>query len=176
MFDKNLFSVLKVVEASYVNPCSPSPCGPNSQCREINSQAVCSCKPSHLGSPPYCRPECVVSSECPRDKACMNQKCINPCIGTCGKNSECQVINHSPICSCQSGYTGDPFLVCSPIPSKQFFDFFPTPRVVLIVGSVSIPADPWYFWLLDWLDKNGKRRLVKMGHVVARSIQNTEFI
>ena len=103
----------------YVNPCQPNPCGPNSQCREINSQAVCSCLPNYIGTPPGCRPECVGSSECSLDKACINQKCSDPCPGVCGTNAKCNVNNHSPICSCQSGYTGDPFSRCYPIPRKH---------------------------------------------------------
>lgn len=101
-----------------MNPCVPSPCGPNSQCREVNGQAVCSCLPNYSGSPPGCRPECVVSSECPLDKACVNQKCVDPCPGVCGQNANCRVNNHSPICSCAPGYTGDPFSRCYPIPRK----------------------------------------------------------
>ena len=101
------------------DPCSPSPCGPNSQCRVVNGQGVCSCLPSYVGSPPGCRPECVVSPECPRDKACLNQKCVNPCPGPCGQNTRCEAINHSPICTCQPGYTGDPFSRCYPIPRKR---------------------------------------------------------
>lgn len=101
-----------------VNPCNPSPCGPNSQCREVNGQAVCSCLPTYSGSPPGCRPECVVTAECPQDKACVNQKCVDPCPGTCGINAKCVVINHSPICSCQAEHTGDPFTRCYPMPCK----------------------------------------------------------
>lgn len=97
------------------NPCNPSPCGPNSQCRQINEQAVCSCVPGYIGSPPTCRPECVTSSECSLTQACVNQKCIDPCPGTCGVAAQCQVTNHNPICSCGSGFTGDPFVRCSPI-------------------------------------------------------------
>jgi len=97
------------------NPCNPSPCGPNSQCREINGQAVCSCVPGFIGSPPSCRPECVSSNECTLDKACVNQKCIDPCPGTCGISAICQVVNHNPICSCPTRFTGDPFTRCSPI-------------------------------------------------------------
>lgn len=103
-----------------VNSCQPSPCGPNSQCREVNGQAVCSCLPTFIGSPPQCRPECTVSSECARDKACINQKCADPCPGTCGLSAKCQVMNHSPICSCMSGYTGDPFTRCFAIPRKLY--------------------------------------------------------
>ena len=97
------------------NPCNPSPCGPNSQCREINGQAVCSCVPGFIGSPPTCRPECVTSTECSLNQACVNQKCIDPCPGTCGLNAKCQVVNHNPICSCPPKYSGDPFIRCLPI-------------------------------------------------------------
>lgn len=100
------------------NPCSPSPCGPNSQCREVNNQAVCTCLPNYMGSPPGCRPECTISTECSFDKACVNQKCIDPCPGTCGINARCSVINHSPICSCNEGQIGDPFTRCYAPPRK----------------------------------------------------------
>jgi hypothetical protein len=80
---------------------------------------VCSCLPNYSGTPPGCRPECVVSSECSFDKACVNQKCVNPCTSsTCGTNAICRVNNHSPICSCNNGFTGNPFFVCNKIQRK----------------------------------------------------------
>lgn len=94
------------------NPCNPTPCGPSSQCRDIDGHAVCSCVPGYIGSAPMCRPECIQSHECPLNKACMNQKCQDPCPGTCGVNAECKVVNHSPICSCVAGYEGNPFALC----------------------------------------------------------------
>lgn len=94
------------------NPCQPTPCGQNSQCKDVNNHAVCSCLAGFTGSPPSCRPECVVSSECSQERACINQKCVDPCPGTCGYNARCEVINHSPICSCPAGQTGDPFRSC----------------------------------------------------------------
>lgn len=100
------------VISEIVNPCNPSPCGPNSQCRDISGQAICTCLSGYLGAPPTCRPECISSSECALDKACSNQRCIDPCKGNCGSNAICQVINHNPICSCPSEYTGDPFTRC----------------------------------------------------------------
>jgi hypothetical protein len=42
------------------DPCSPSPCGPDSICRVQNGIAICSCKPDYFGVPPQCRPECIV--------------------------------------------------------------------------------------------------------------------
>lgn len=95
--------------------CNPSPCGPNSICQEINQQSVCSCIIGYIGSPPTCRPECVVSSDCILSKACSNQKCRDPCSGTCGISAKCHVVNHNPICSCPPGFTGNPFVQCSQI-------------------------------------------------------------
>lgn len=97
------------------DPCYPSPCGPNSQCRVVNEQAVCSCLPTYIGAPPSCRPECVVSAECPENRACVNAKCADPCPNTCGIGAVCTVRNHNPICACPPGHTGDPFARCSPI-------------------------------------------------------------
>lgn len=102
-----------------VNPCQPSPCGPNSQCKEVKQQAVCSCLPAFIGTPPDCRPECTISSECALDKACVNQKCVDPCPGVCGLNAECHVRSHNPLCTCRNRYTGDAFTRCYPIPRKK---------------------------------------------------------
>lgn len=108
-----------LVEPLPQDPCSPSPCGPNSQCRVINGQAVCSCVQGYLGTPPSCRPECVLSSDCPRNLACSNQKCIDPCQGTCGLRTQCQVVAHNPICSCLPRHSGDPFTRCDLISKRD---------------------------------------------------------
>lgn len=101
-----------------VNPCLPSPCGPYSICRVVNDHAVCSCQNNCIGAPPNCRPECIINSECSRDKSCVNQRCVDPCPGTCCLNARCRTVNHNPICSCNPGFIGDPFVQCSPEPSK----------------------------------------------------------
>jgi len=105
-------------EPTVRDPCSPSPCGPNSLCRAINNQAVCTCQESFVGAPPNCKPECVVNSECPQNKACYKYKCTDPCPGTCGVEANCRVINHNPLCSCPQGKTGDPFSRCFPEPGN----------------------------------------------------------
>ncbi|EFX65777.1 hypothetical protein DAPPUDRAFT_229540, partial [Daphnia pulex] len=99
------------------NPCTPTPCGPNSQCQVVSGQAQCGCMPNMIGTTPNCRPECILGSDCPSNSACVNQKCVDPCPGTCGSNSECRVLNHSPICSCTAGYTGNAFDNCRPVPA-----------------------------------------------------------
>lgn len=98
-------------------PCMPSPCGSNAVCREQNGAGSCTCLPDYMGNPyEGCRPECVLSSDCPSDRACIRSKCQDPCPGTCGTNADCQVVNHLPSCSCRPGYTGDPFRSCRPQP------------------------------------------------------------
>lgn len=70
-----------------INPCNPSPCGLYAECRPVGNNPSCSCLPNYFGSPPNCRPECVVNTDCPSDKACIAEKCRNPCEGSCGFNS-----------------------------------------------------------------------------------------
>lgn len=114
-----LFSIVLPQEPISIHV--PSPCGPYSQCRVVNGHAVCSCQPDYIGTPPACRPECMVSADCPQDKACINTKCKDPCPGTCGLNARCNVVNHNPICSCALGFTGDPFVRCLQEESKNLF-------------------------------------------------------
>lgn len=58
-------------------------------------------------------PECRTNTECPSDKACINQLCQDPCSSnSCGLNAECITINHHPSCHCQHGLAGDPQAQC----------------------------------------------------------------
>lgn len=86
------------------------------ECRNIGGTPSCSCLPIYIGSPPNCRPECRVNSECPMNLACSNEKCRDPCLGSCGITSLCTVYNHVSVCTCPEEYTGDPFSNCYPRP------------------------------------------------------------
>lgn len=57
---------------------------------------------------------CRSSFHCPTDKTCIKEKCVNPCSqsGACGKNTLCTPSNHVSICSCPSGFIGDPNIEC----------------------------------------------------------------
>ena len=120
------------------DPCDPNPCGPNSQHREINGVCVCSCLPAYQGTPPACRPECVVSSDCSHLTACINQKCVDPCPGVCGNNARCQVTNHNPVCQCPPGFTGDPFSQCTKVVVTR-----PPPRPVPVQPCSPTPCGPF---------------------------------
>lgn len=95
------------------SPCTPSPCGPNADCEERAGAGACLCVKGYFGNPyEGCHPECLVNSDCPSYRACTRNKCIDPCPGTCAANTDCLVVNHSPLCTCQNGYTGDPYRQC----------------------------------------------------------------
>lgn len=108
-------NILLEIEDPQIDPCIPSPCGAYSTCQKIGNNPACSCVSGYIGKPPNCRPECTINSECPPTLACNNEKCVDPCIGSCGDNSLCTVNRHSPVCSCRPGFTGDPFSVCREI-------------------------------------------------------------
>ena len=94
------------------DPCDPDPCGLNSRKRQNGDRCDCSCLPDFIGSPPNCRPECTINSDCPTELACITRHCQDPCPGLCGINAKCRVRNHIPICICNPGYVGDPFSQC----------------------------------------------------------------
>lgn len=135
VFDKNIASLLHEIHEiqchkiiflkllvaaplSPVDPCTPSPCGPYSVCKVIGESPSCICQSNYVGTAPNCRPECVSNSECPSNLACVNQKCKDPCPGSCGYNADCKIISHALVCSCPFGQTGDPLISCNPIKGK----------------------------------------------------------
>lgn len=109
----------------------------------MDGRPVCTCLPGFLGAPPNCHPECIVNRDCSTTEACNKQKCVDPCIGACGTNADCRVINHSPVCTCLPGYTGEPFVRCNRIPvgknKKSYFPFLFQPVILHTgVGSLSV--------------------------------------
>lgn len=102
------------------NPCQPSPCGPNAECQVRGDSPACSCIENYIGLPPNCRPECTINPECPPQLACMQQKCRDPCVGLCGLNAQCSVVNHHAVCACVAGYTGNPFSACERVPEGEY--------------------------------------------------------
>lgn len=121
-FNEIQFTLVEEKPQDQLNPCVPSPCGHNAVCREQNGVGSCTCLPNYHGNPyEGCRPECVLNSECSSDRACIQNRCVDPCPGTCGSNAECHVINHLPSCTCVPSYTGDAMRFCHPIPTARKF-------------------------------------------------------
>lgn len=118
-FLKLLFKI-ETERAPPATPCTPSPCGPNAECRERNGAGACFCNSGYEGNPyddtKGCRRECELNSDCSDQLSCVRFKCVDSCIGTCGTYAYCEVKNHVPDCRCPEGFTGDPFFQCREIP------------------------------------------------------------
>ena len=103
-----------------IDPCRPSPCGINAECRDRNGAAACTCLPGLQGDPYVeCKPECTINPDCPNTLACVRNKCADPCPGVCGAHATCSVSNHRPNCQCDPGYVGDPFTACQIRPTRK---------------------------------------------------------
>eukprot|EP00088_Acartia_fossae_P018349 TRINITY_DN2059_c0_g2_i1.p1 TRINITY_DN2059_c0_g2~~TRINITY_DN2059_c0_g2_i1.p1 ORF type:complete len:378 (-),score=19.28 TRINITY_DN2059_c0_g2_i1:59-1192(-) len=99
--------------------CDPNPCGVDAVCRPGSdntgkSRPVCTCPNGYKGNALVAcrRGECFQDSECPSHLACFDFKCQDPCNGACGRNTQCQVRNHGPVCACEPGYEGDALTSC----------------------------------------------------------------
>ena len=135
------------------NPCIPPPCGPNSVCQVVSNQAQCGCQANMIGIAPNCRPECVLGSDCPSSQTCINNRCVDPCIGTCAPNAECRVINHSPVCNCLTGYSGNGFDACQPIPAVgmlivYYYNYYTRLADFALLVSISF-SSPNFFKLFQ---------------------------
>jgi len=100
-----------------VDPCPLERCGVNALCSARNHRAVCTCPPGYRPDPdPHIRCkqyECLTDPECPSTLACRNENCVDPC--KCARFADCSARNHQGICTCQPGYTGDPYgVACTP--------------------------------------------------------------
>lgn len=148
------------------NPCYPSPCGSNAICKEHNNAGSCTCLPEYYGDPYVsCRPECVTNSDCSREKTCINNKCKDPCIGACGVNAECRVVNHSPSCICLPGYEGNPTVSCH------------LPIISMLIYVLYLPFFRLQYFNLSYLQKlfqfSSKRRTSKSLFTVSlRTVQS----
>lgn len=96
--------------------CSLDSCGRQAECYAQNHRAICECLPGYEGDPrATCRLlGCRADSDCPLDKACINQKCENPCENQaiCAQNELCQVYQHRPECACPPPFEADPIRGC----------------------------------------------------------------
>lgn len=113
-----------------------SMCGYKSICRMINKQAVCGCPMGHTGDPSVrCEPlendptsanssnnGCQRHTDCDAKDICLKSVCVDPCADkfqlshngqVCGKMAKCLVVEHTPLCGCLDGFSGNPYLECT---------------------------------------------------------------
>jgi len=98
-------------------------CGVDEICRVVNNGPVCGSKGSSSSfakdtSSSYCQKHV----DCPTTQVCSQHTCVDPCTTTpseggerlvCGGNARCIVIQHSPLCGCNEGLKGNPYVACA---------------------------------------------------------------
>lgn len=119
------------INSKCVNPCTEETCHDGAECRVHLHEVHCICPPGYESRDTGCEktrePQCISDSDCQSGTACLNSKCVNPCleIKPCGTNAECTVIDTLPvrkmICECIPGYTGNALINCTPNRSKYDF-------------------------------------------------------
>lgn len=115
--DRECESGKACVNGNCINPCLINdPCGTNAECFTVNNKANCRCLSGYRGNP-YERCTiigCRTNSDCPSDKACVNQQCVNPCMydNPCSVHAECRPQNHIAVCKCPVGFYGNPYVDC----------------------------------------------------------------
>lgn len=105
-----------------INPCIlGDPCSRSAECYGTNHRSQCRCPPGYAGDPfDRCeRIECRSDSDCPNNRACLQQRCIDPCSSLadppCAQNAICYAQNHAAGCQCPPHLPqGNPMSYCQP--------------------------------------------------------------
>ena len=103
-----------------IDPCKRNNlCSKTAKCTAKNHHPICKCPSGTEGDPMVlCSPVgCTSNDQCTPSEACINGACSSPCSSQarCGPNTKCEVENHSPVCKCVTGTSGDPVTGCTAI-------------------------------------------------------------
>lgn len=117
-FDK-VCSKNKCIHTCIVN----DPCPISAECYGQNHRSACRCPPGLEGNPfNRCeRVECHSDYECPGNRACIDNHCLDPCKDVpnppCARNAICHVQNHAAQCRCPEHLPmGNPLAYCEAKP------------------------------------------------------------
>lgn len=131
--DNECASDLQCYNGQCINPCIlGNPCPRNAECYGHNHRSTCRCLTGFEGNAlSRCeRVECHVDNDCPNNRACLQQRCVDPCSSIanppCAQNAVCYVQNHVAGCLCPPHLPdGNPLSYCSPrrIEGKSECDF-----------------------------------------------------
>lgn len=98
----------------------------------IDERGNCVCPVKYgyrLTSRGECVPEeknvskCYTDEDCPDNRYCEqdSRTCQDPCLTkSCGMNAYCNATNHRAICTCLTGYYGNPEVLCNNTYRKEF--------------------------------------------------------
>lgn len=122
------------VQSQCLDPCLlDNVCAPTAICKVINHDASCACPPGYVGDPlvlcsakldpipALAEVECVTDADCPSGRACLDNRCQNPCyeLSPCDVTAVCSVVDTVPfrtmICSCRTGWVPESDRSCVPV-------------------------------------------------------------
>ncbi|XP_064459913.1 uncharacterized protein LOC135370150 isoform X1 [Ornithodoros turicata] len=108
------------VECSSDEPCPVGFVCRNNVCIVDGCASDTACNPGEICERRKCILGCRRDSDCTFDKACINTKCTNPCLvqNSCGQNADCRPVVHRPLCTCRSGFEGNPYDYCTKVEVK----------------------------------------------------------
>ncbi|CAB4059878.1 unnamed protein product [Lepeophtheirus salmonis] len=125
-YDTDCSSNEACINNQCIDPCTINrPCGTNAECLTTNHRSFCKCPPNHAGDPhASCyKYECRISDDCPFDKTCLNEKCVDPCDTTrCGSKAICKAEYHKGSCECPNGLQGNPYIFCKEVECRKDTD------------------------------------------------------
>lgn len=103
-----------------MNPCKygSTQCARDAKCLAQNHRANCVCPAGTQGNPliSCVRGVCQYNEDCLDDEACdrLNRVCRPVCDSdSCAPTARCIGQKHQPVCNCQSGTSGNPYVECS---------------------------------------------------------------
>ena len=114
------------IEGRCEDLCEKNPCGHQATCTVKDGHhhkiVKCECGPGMIGNPmkecihiPSAQSGCISERDCPPYETCIDGHCADPCKRSpCASGALCRTVSHRAICSCPSGFHGDPYRLCTP--------------------------------------------------------------
>ena len=127
------------IQHQCLDPCVLlDPCGNEAVCETTSHRPVCRC-PAGWGGNPHegCyQYECRKDPDCPFDKACVAEECVDPCKRIeCGRRAECKAEQHRAVCYCPRGLQGNPIVACEEVGCTSNDDCASTEKCDFLSGS-----------------------------------------
>lgn len=104
-----------------------SDCSCGEKCYNGGCRSLCSnrnkCPQRQICQQGLCVPGCNNNRDCGDDMICSSKQCVTVCQdSSCGKKAMCLANRHRAVCSCPSGFSGDPEKECKAVECTKHED------------------------------------------------------